>query len=325
MIFEFSLLPTDAFFSTVIKNYVFFNILHIPITLWLLFYLPEFKTWVQEKESYLVHYKFEMIAIFLGLVVFSFFGWQLGSYTGLSRQYSSDNIRSAFILVFIILNVGHGLGQVKGLSFLINKSVADSEKNRSAESRERKLFSLTIFSLILYSVINLQGPVYLSLKLELGPILNTLSVLYSVFAGLIFVNAFTYEFSIRKLKVMFLLRILVYAVILKNSFALFAVQCLHGIEYLFVTKKLLKSSEISAEQKIRFSRILQLICVCWGIFVLPRYYYLNQWFNAFSFTLLMSLTTAMDLLHYILDRQLFKMQTLVSRRNVLPLIAKKTG
>jgi hypothetical protein len=302
--------------QAILRDFFFFNTLHVPMTLVMLFNLPEIKDWLRHKTSRFRNFKFDIAITFCFFIVISFFGFKQG-------LWIADHFQNLYVffvskVLFTVFTSFHLLGQNLGLSMIVNKkSLLDSTR---PERRERMLFRVLILAYLaqLTLLIFIKDFEVFDRNVLLIFKVNGMFVLFC--SLLVVINAFTYAQDIRKKKVLFLSRVLTVPFITFTPFAPFASQANHGIEYLFITKKMCSNSKMSPELKKRTMRFLIFACTAWAIFVMPRYFKFNDYMNAFTMTLLLALLTSIDLVHYWFDRVLFRMRYSESRQFIAPLI-----
>ena len=99
-------------------------------------------------------------------------------------------------------------------------------------------------------------------------------------------------------------------------FASFATQANHGLEYFYICRKII--SKDTHKKKIWIAAVL--VILLWAILVIPRYHNLNDSVDAELLTLWLSLLIGFDLLHYWLDRLIYRMRDSETRLLIGPLI-----
>ena len=137
-------------------------------------------------------------------------------------------------------------------------------------------------------------------------------------------NAFTFPKEVRFIKGAYLARLLFLPFVGLTAITFFSIQLIHGVEYLFISHRMVSNSDSSEARKSGIHRKLWYASLIWGIIAIPRYFVLDKYFNDSFLAITIALLTAVDLLHFWLDRSLFRMRDPLNQRYVAPLIGKKT-
>lgn len=315
-----SLYVTERTSLYLIRDYLFFNTLHVPMSLYLILMVPELKTWVRRKNSILGNYKYEIATVFFVFIIISIFGHVVGQLNKPLRPiFSSPTLFFAGSLLFGLLNIYHGLGQNCGVSLTIQKTNLDPT-NDKAERRERSLFRFLTWAVVLFSC---------AFQLQLAydnpwtqPFASFFSAVLALFAISIILNAFTFAKNIRKKKVFFLSFLVVYPFITFVPFVSFVIGAQHGIVYFFITKKMVKNSSLEKTKKRKMLSWMALTALVWGIICIPRYYEISKYLGSYFLLILLGFLTSVDLFHFWLDRNIFRMRHKENRELIAPLLLK---
>ncbi len=307
-----------------IAAYIFFNMLHVPTTLLNLFLLPEFKLWLQHKKSVFKSFKIEFFLAFIFFIVVSYFGYKRGGY---ETPYAIENAELLFYttLLSLLLTTMHNIGQTFGLSMILHKNNPPivSLADHRAEYAEKKLFqffmvthSINLFHFYFKDSIFIDIEKY-SLTYYLLKVIFALSVIFSI---LILINAFRYSKNIRVRKFTFLTRLLSMPLLFVTPMAEFMLRSNHGLEYTLFTVHIMKKSENSVRKKKVIYFLTIFICAIWGVFVTTWFYDLDAQIPSKLILPLQALLNAVILMHFWLDRLIYRFQNAESRKYILPLL-----
>ena len=293
-----------------LADIVFLNVTHNAFTIMMIGSFPELRPWVLEHgRGYAKRFLLKSFSIFAGL--FCFFLAALLS--------ESKLIYGAFGLMTIFFPIQHAIAQSLGLSLVYNsKTQEEPESKKRTEWIERRLVIAFIF-LIVGSVVAIRST-FFSVEIARGDFgLSSNSNLFRLVLGIGFVIVglmLFYPRSIRLKKTLFALRFPIWAYALVTPFGLVATQVIHGLEYLFVVRKMAASSRF--ERWKTATLFLLFLVVVIGIF---RVIYDDASLIARDqapvwLAVLAALSTAFSFLHYYLDRELFLMRKLTNQQTV---------
>jgi hypothetical protein len=123
-------------------------------------------------------------------------------------------------------------------------------------------------------------------------------------------------------KNIYLIRFLLLPLLPFSHFATFGITACHGVEYLFVYCKMIRNSSV---EKIDVRKI-HILSTCFALFLIglsaPMWLFDNADDNRIFF-MMTSAYTAVSFIHFYLDRTLFRMRNVKTRRFVGPLLAQE--
>lgn len=308
-----------------LRDYIFLNTLHVPITMVMVLFLPELRTWMERKSSSLGKFKYEAIATFLFFMILGILGHRLGGKSvELQPLIALPSLNLAAKITFILLSIYHGAGQLCGVSLSIQKSQPHI-LNPLSEKRERILFRFLIWSLVAFGFCTTLNTQTLVGRMPTGTdlFLRVDLILIAVFAISIFLNAFSFDKSIKTKKLFFLSFLLIYPFFGTVPFVNLAIGANHGLVYFLISKKMISNSTLNPFQKRKFYFYTGGVCLIWGFIAIPRYLEKTDAFDSTGLILLLGFLTAMDLFHYWLDRNIFRMRHKENRDLIAPLLLKQ--
>lgn len=294
---------------------LFLNITHNAFTVMMIASFPELRPWaVEQGRGSVGRFVLKATLIFAGL--FAFFLAALLS--------DSKWLFAVFGVATIFFPIQHAIAQSLGLSLVYNtKTAEEAEKKKRAEWIERRLVLALIF-LIVGSVMAIQSNVFwpnvFSVDLNRGAFgLSTSSNLFRVALGLGFVIVglmFFYPRQIRAKKSVFALRFPIWAYSLVSPLGLFATQIVHGLEYLFVVRKMASASRFERWKSMTLFLLFGVIVL--GIFRVVYFdgSVVSRATAPVWLPVLAALSTAFSFLHYYLDRELFLMRRPTNQQTV---------
>ncbi len=282
--------------------------IHVVLTFFMMFTLPEFKTWLLKQRS-------NKLFVKKLLVIFSFF-----VFTNIIYSFFRYTNNSLFLIplniFWVLYPIFHVFSQSYGILVIHNQNIGVLEEERKFE---RKVFdilmiliALNVVALIFYHSHQLSQAAY-----------HKISVFHFVaFCGLALL-LFRIKNSDHQ-RNLFLLRIFLYPLSFLSGIAGLAIVGIHGLEYFFITKKIV----LKSEEKIHISKhlpILLSVILIAGLYLINTQFGLlglitngvtprGSWYK-FVQTIAMSFTFA----HYYLDGLIFRMKDPISRQFIGPL------
>lgn len=304
-LFSFSFL-----LESFIVDIVFLNITHNAFTYAIIVALPEMRPWVQNQGRGQVKsfwWRIAFLNVGLAIIFFLLFSFSKNEFYA----------RALFYLVTIVFPVHHALSQSFGLSLIYNKKI--SEDVRVVELQERR-FSRIFLVLVLIAVIIVTGFIGRFITIA-DPLAKTA---WLMIRTLVFISSFSlltvmlfYPKKIRRFKLFFSLRYMVWAFSIFSPIAIAGTKVIHGLEYAFVTRKMISKSRASTKAWLKIAiamSILVLILAYFRFSVLVSYPQEKE--MPFWFYLMASVSFAFTYSHYYLDRQLFRMRKPINRQTV---------
>ncbi len=316
---------------SVLSNFVFFNYLHVPLTFLMIAFLPQFQKWSKTDKSS-GPFPFWVNAIFIYL----FFFLLVFLSGGFILSYSYGLLFFAVALIIrIYLGALHNLGQVYGLSVILNTnyitlnagSPSRFDKLRNSEKIHIYIYTCIIVALQLvfaFSIFGDPNAYYPKSIWFLSLVGISLITIMSLFCTCLY-----YPKEMRQAKILLYLRLLLWPFEPISSVAFFARRANHGIEYMCVSTHMIQKEKFSNKKIVIFFSIYGLVIVVWLFFFLAELNLpkndlsLDYFFKPFSlWQLFFSMRWAVDLTHYWTDSVIFKMKNEVTRKYIGPLLVK---
>lgn len=299
-------------------NVVFLNNVHLAFTYGIVFFHPAARRWARAKAGagplrfwtlfWLLH-----AALFAGFLL-------------LARVlYPAAGIRGdgsvAFLLALAVVGNWHFLAQSFGISQLHGK-VASATGTAKAEKRERALFRLLILAIT----------VFLPLRFFQGENLPLTALMFAAtlaLAAAIIANSWLTPHWNGSSKTLFLTRLLIWPFLLLSPAANAVLRAVHGLEYLFVFRKLFSGRKAFRLPALFFA----FLALFAPAFVASNYISrlltrensplfdgssFGIWFLHVAFAVNLTCTVS----HYLIDRLLFTMRHPENRRFTGRLLTK---
>jgi|GEM_PF-5751135 len=301
---------------------VFLNGIHVIFTFPMLFLLPELRNWLgaKSKKSY-VSLPTHFFAIFSLFAILNLF----------FPNQNSQNVASVgpWLVVFclVVYRRYHIAAQTVGLSLIYNRKI---EKNWTLSPVERSQVGRTdkwerrlayfAFAMMIFYRMGLPAT-------SAHPFGSAKWIFSALSFGATFCNLmliWRLPYAKQSNKFYFALRYLFIPLSCYSTVAIWAYEAHHGIEYLFLSQKMVSNSSAQANKRLLpWLGALGVIAIytvamLFGLrqsSVLLADYFNPRWF---SFIALFTVTTSY--LHYYIDGFLFRMRDPVTRRYVLPLL-----
>ena len=300
-----------------VHAYLFLNASHVILTLFLIASLPEARRLIAESWRRRANWIYISLlsVVVLPIIKYADFITHFGRWQN--------------FLVFAIPNIflyRHAIKQTYGLSLLYNAradtnlSNAGRLKTYELEEQERKFFKAIIFFTVLQSMYRLMPiPAHGYLK-------TTLSVFTFLPAIMIFWNGLKYEGPLWSNKKTFLARIFLYPLSGFSFLLGFALGAVHGMEYFFLTIKIvLRSHQRNKALLLTIALALVIAIVApQMIYKAPKFAgyfwsHAKDWPLAANGTIV-ALFFTLDFLHFYLDGILFRMSDPLTRECMGPLL-----
>lgn len=289
----------------ILLNAIFLNVTHVSLTYIMLLYFPEMRTWQFKNSKSPSRFWLGCTAMFIILFLLVL----------TQRMKITDNVFFAYFSgLLALLPFHHALFQVRGLSACYSQQLP---KNKTSELLERFSFYL-IFT----------GFVFTNILREY--FLFDYNILRNVFMGmylLAFVGISVALSLIPKIetsnKGFFLVRLVLLPLSAFSGVAAAAGAMLHGVEYFCVFHKMNSRSNVVSKQRILAAAFTTLVVfgILYSFLRIQKQYFDDQ-SAALPLWLLVinSLITALTLLHYYLDRNMFRMRNPATRETIGPLL-----
>lgn len=316
IVFSQTFLSSGFMFESFIVDILFLNITHNAFTYAMILGLPELGPWVKNQgggssKKFWLKLAALNVVLCIGFFLIFFLGWK------------ETYLRMFFFLITIVFPIHHALSQSFGLSLVYNKKI--SEDVKAIENKERvisKIFLLFILIGVLF------------VTLLIGKVITTQDPLVKILwivarAGAFFLaftlilNMFFYPEKLRALKATFSLRYIVWAFSIFSPIAVAGTKIIHGVEYAFVTRKMISNSRAQHFTWLKIGLILSSIVIVLAYF---RFRVLISYQSADALPIwlyiLASASFALTYSHYYLDRNLFQMRYKINRESAGQLLVK---
>ncbi len=282
---------------------ILLNVTHNAFTFMMLFSLPELKPWLSHHGAGNPNrFWIKTVASLVGLslVMFCFFYFLQDKYTTL-----------AFVLIGIVFPMHHALSQSFGLSLLYNRRFPDKAQFAKIEKREKVLSKSFLVAMVATSCILIlasRGNLRWTDPSVKGCWIGA-QVITLVFVMLLVINMLSYPGNGRLKKLVFSVRYFLWALTWTSPIAIAATKIIHGIEYAFVTRKVIENSKTVSWVRTG------LFCVAFivTLAVFREMFHSDQataptWLKAMA-----AVSTAISYFHYYLDRKLFQFRFEINR------------
>lgn len=319
-------------YGALIISFLSLQSLHVVLTFLGLIYLPEFKSWVQRSSKGKTKIFWLKISL-LTLTLFALF------FYASSPFYRSPNAPLYIVSLVVIMNfmitLHHRLSQTYGISLAYSHRQNQSGLPRPLRNYKIEKYafvSLLMFTLLLYAF---RLPNFAVVFQEYGFTLSNSvrkmiaypSYIIAICLAFFLVFFSLYEGISQKIKIYqnykaaHSLKTIFYPFSLSSFIALLAMECLHGIEYVLIWRKLSRGSSgrflsnraitLTISTIVVIFTLIVFIPELWLRLELPR--------EGFQFLLLrifVAANVAITYAHFYLDRKLFRMRNPASREIV---------
>lgn len=324
VLFNTTINTTRDYVLIAIVRVLFLNAAHVFVTYFQIEMLPEFKTWVQDRyPGGYTEYRLKMLLFFLISCAFLY-----------SPLYSQSYIGLFALAVTEILSAHHGFMQVRGLSTSYNFKMFDYVKSTELQNKIRNIDNLekNIIYILCSAHVLRMFLSYLKLEKMISRELFSLfnMAYWVVIIGVVLSFIYT-SYSTQKIcktnKPVYLLRLLSFPFSAFSVLANLAMISYHAIEYYFIVFKMNNNSTQNIEQKSKFKNIIVIMTlgVCffsaftsYGVFI----YTDKTSFQYYLFEFCKTVLLATGIVHFYLDRIIYRMRDNSSRKNIAPLLIK---
>ncbi len=292
---------------------VLLNVTHNAFTYMMLISSPQLKVWMVRRGGVGKFWRNNLLLTG---------GLALAFYFVLAPYSKSPWIYTLFTFINLLIPAHHALAQSYGISLLYNYAGRRNRKIEAVEKRERSIYGwflgLTLIGLVALffnwnGLLAQRFPEIGSIRLEVL-VAWTLGLLFLLLMG----GTISLPKELRATKGLFYVRFLIWALSFISMMAVFATRIIHGIEYLFISRRILSADKIL---NITISAVLLLLVIGMGVIRTSGFSYLSEraplphWVAALT-----AISTAISFSHYYLDRQLFRMKDAETREIVGPLL-----
>jgi hypothetical protein len=303
---------------------VFLDATHVGLTFPLLFFLPEIRRWRTERVGGNQRLFFQCALIVVSILSVFMFSISLGA----THSEFEKLTALVFMELITVINFFHGFYQFRGILKVYSHlpgnpnsqvKLQEFEKNQKWETRAFGLMS-ALFIVMFISILRLQP----NIPIRSVALASWSTGQYVVFSAFLFsVFHFVY-WSIRagfSNRNYYLLRILLLPLLPFSRVAAIGITACHGIEYIFIYFKMIENSTVSKDvvKKIYVSSVV--LAVLLNFLSAPMWLAGNPDRNRWFF-LMTSGYTAISVVHFYLDRVLFRMRNPITRRVIAPLLSK---
>lgn len=315
-------------FLRILSDVIFVGTIHAILSYALLWCLPEFKQWINEKtKNRPWRFWFGNLAV-VATVLFASF---LTIYVGQGRNAISYLL--AIYFLFDFFGVRHLIQQFKGLSLQYNQQTRQGRILRMDQLKKLNFYEKIekfLFDVLVYSSVLLQlGAMTTVIKLTwfnpfevlwFGIIFNFL-----ICAGLVILSAVQPGAS-SSFKSFFVLRVLLIPFRTVSIFANVVLRIFHGAEFMLLLKNILGNSKASRQQKMTFIWVgLVLLCIAatctlFKADIFGRFVYSKSLREYPYFAIIVSMNTVFNFAHYFMDAQMFRFKDPINRKHIGGLI-----
>lgn len=319
--------PKTRIWGRMIGNIILLNTPHTAMTYSMLFSLPEVKHWISGKTG---NRPFLFWREILGtlFLLFLFFGvfWKL--IPAPDVVYNSTFYLFVFLLDITVLQ-HHANSQSFGLSMIYNQKIRSSYNfteselhiSRRLEKIERQLFRAMVgITFLTMFCVRMTEFGYLSNE-NFAPVRNTLFIIGFIVASFLLFIAFRFPRAKQSNKPIFMLRSFVWPFISLSYLADLSQRAIHGIEYTFVYRRMMRNSKLEKEKRraataITFALLSMVILI--GLFSrqagMLGLLYTGR--APFVFELLLVLNFSLQFLHCYIDGRLWRMRDPLTRSTI---------
>jgi hypothetical protein len=309
-------------------NVLFLNGLHIVFTFVMIAQLPELQKWSVKKSRF----TWPLIAVGLSLIAL------LVTYAGgYFRVETHHRLLAAQILVFagMILPAYHNVWQIRGLALTYRQKENYSPTARLKIIQWDKYFYYLLFiSYVLLLVSHLgwvlpwessHGEYFLKLHSEgsLAWLQRSSVVLCTLSSAALIFRACMSKERRKSYLAFYLLRLMLFPLSAYSYVALMGVLASHGLEYILVYRQMVANSSLAQNEK-RNVHILSASCAFF-VFVtmVPGFFIPARREPALAIVFLSAAGTAINYVHYYLDRLIFMMRDPMTRAHTGPLLMSR--
>lgn len=306
-------ISTGALIEELLVDVLLLNVTHNAFTVMMLVSFPEMREWLNRQKGGAKGFFRRAGLIFVGLSFL--FGLGIAGFVPFFKELILPLSR--------FFPIQHALAQSLGLSLMYNgRSALLGEKtNKWVEKTERYLIwgliALMVAAVWAATEFQIFGWTFQRLSFR------TLFVASLLVSLLLMVISLLQPKSTRLNKTLFALRYPVWALSIQSPLAIWATRAIHGLEYLFVVRKMASKSRFTA-----WSAVAVYVLLATFLFAVLRVFYFSYASTTMdsatptydALLILASVSTAFSYVHYYLDRQLFLMRRKDNRELVAPLL-----
>jgi hypothetical protein len=310
------------FWKTVLVDIVFLNITHNAFTYLMLLGLPEMRAWIRERsDGKLNVFWTKILALNLALFLLFFFL--------LKFWFVSPLARAVFLLLTASVPVHHGLAQALGLSLSYNKMMAaPSDRDRveippdarAKLARNEWLERKAYWALIVGSILAVAGITF-RYQAMAGSYLTTVTYIYRIGFWLLTAScivliglACASPLTGKRNKILFSIRNLLWPLSMFSVIALWGTMAVHGVEYAFVSRKMISNASAFRLKAAAFALIAIVAVMAYFRGKLMGDLYGERENEDLFLYVATSLSIAGSYSHYALDRMMFRMRDELNRR-----------
>ncbi len=323
---EFSQSPESILWARFVTDAVFLGTIHSVLSLTLLYYLPEYREWIQSVTGG-QSWRYVLQLLGVGFCLFNLFFYML------ERNIHTPLILLSVYTVFdFIYGLRHWVRQTQGFSLAYNHRlkarghVGSGDEFEKVERRERKLYTFVTYTSVLAGIFG--G----------SQLVGALGISHPVFFGISFIACATGAVALVYLalrtpggeespKFLYSLRVLLVPFHFISLSANLAMRATHGFEFLLFTRQLVERSKLRRSRRWNFlfaSIVLVAIAgVCtaakgaiWGPIAARNWPEYSLWI-----AILAAFNGMFTYLHYYTDYFMFRMRDPKTREQVGPLLA----
>jgi hypothetical protein len=317
-----------------LSSIIFLDSVHIVFTFVLMATLPEMREWSKSKETR------EKTGWFKGLgplARFAVMGTILGVIIWVIKVNPSTSTLFGMASVWLFFELlgpsHHTVSQMRGISFCYNSALrkkfkfSDEQKAMASKSEkmEKLFFNMLLASELLYWFPEIfRADKYIIPGIDSFQLIGA-SLAISAAVALV-VNGLYFPSQDKSKKALFLTRGFLFPLKMLSIISALAIRATHGMEYLIVFRKMVRSSQISKPKKSRVFLIAGIVSAAYVIpFTVMGYGFLYKMtgFQASERMIAAAVigTFILRYTHFYMDSVMFKMSDSATRAAVAPLLA----
>lgn len=322
LISRYNFNPFEINVGTSIAKILLLNQGHIAFTFLLFLYSPNVRSWYSQKKQTEKSFQWRALAVF-ALSFCILYYWLRFIRTSMELKFMYYPMAAGIVAI----GLHHKATQCFGLSLLYNRQVEklvtistdEQKKIRYLENWERWLLRAMIVFVCAAAFCKFTFP-------DERIAVSILSMLSFVATAALTYVVWKYPFGKQSNKRQFCLRYLFFPFAIVSVIPLIALSALHGIEYLFVTKKMQQAS--AHKTKTKDHVVMIAIVMLFTFIALPDYQTLGWWMrpqllaHTALLDVLMIVSASCGFLHFHMDSLMFKMRDPISRQYLAPLLTK---
>lgn len=305
-----------------IAGFVFLNVTHVMFTIYFIALFPEARAWLQSYSPNARRLLFAKWALILAALLGIF-------YCTLSMAGPVPLLWT--FIIGVISNYHHTISQMRGFSSAYNVMAAAEYKFEGRELERQKSLEKVEARLFQALLVVASAGLWFQLQPHTPYRLYFFSAQFLIFSAIL-LNSIRFAKAAATPKTIYLIRLIFYPLGTLDLRFMLGVQFIHGIEYTMLYFKMWNRSAVKHERsKVFICTLLIPLAVFYGLLSLARYKrgfgieLIDAYPQLSTFiVVLATISTALNYLHFYLDREIFRMRDKRVRDHIGPLIAGKS-